>query len=36
VSNAITGHDDGTVANHYGETEIAVMQRAIEQIRVLA
>lgn len=30
VSNAITGHDDGTVAGDYGETELTVMAEAIE------
>jgi integrase len=34
VSNAITGHDDGTVANDYGETEIVIMRDAIELIGV--
>lgn len=30
VSNAITGHDDGTVAGDYGEIELTVMADAIE------
>jgi integrase len=31
VSDAITGHDDGSVSFHYGETELAVMADAIER-----
>jgi integrase len=30
VSDAITGHDDGSVSFHYGETELAVIAEAIE------
>jgi ribonuclease PH len=34
VSDAITGHCDGSASRQYGETEIITMAKAIEKIRV--
>jgi hypothetical protein len=34
VHDSITGHLNGSVGRSYGETEIAIMARAIEKIRI--